>query len=154
MTLVLEIPGSDRLELEHLLLDVNGTLSGHGVLLEGVADRLARLHGSLHVRLVSGDTFGTLDGIAAELGLAATRARDARGKLELLDELGRERCAAIGNGTNDVLVLEGAALGIAVVGPEGASGAALRAADVVCRSIAEALDLLLEPRTLIATLRA
>ena len=59
----------------------------------------------------------------------------------------------IGNGANDVLVLEGAALGIAVIGPEGASSAALRAADVVCASIVDALDLLLEPRALTATLR-
>jgi soluble P-type ATPase len=46
-----------------------------------------------------------------------------------------------------------AALGIAVVGPEGAASASLAAADVVCGSILVALDLLLEPRALAATLR-
>jgi soluble P-type ATPase len=50
-------------------------------------------------------------------------------------------------------VLEAAALGIAVVGPEGASGAAVRSADVLCRSVLEALDLLLDTRALGATLR-
>jgi P-type E1-E2 ATPase len=153
VTLAVDIPGGDRLELEHLLLDVNGTLSDRGVLSEGVADRLSLLRESLHVRLVSGDTFGTLHDTATELGLTATRAQDARDKLALLDELGRERCAVIGNGRNDVLALEAAALGIAVVGSEGASGAAIRVADVVCRSIDEALHLLLDPRALVATLR-
>ncbi len=124
------------------------------MLLEGVAERLARLVERLDVRLVSGDTFATLDEIAAQLDLPAVRARDGRAKLELLEELGRKRCVVVGNGTNDALALEAAALGIAVVGPEGASGAAVRAADVVCRSALEALDLLLEPRALVATLRA
>jgi soluble P-type ATPase len=50
-------------------------------------------------------------------------------------------------------MLAAAALGIAVLGPEGASSTALRAADVVCPSILHALDLLLDDRALAATLR-
>jgi hypothetical protein len=53
----------------------------------------------------------------------------------------------------DVLMIREAALGIAVIGPEGASGATVAAADLVCRSILEAFDLLAEPRALAATLR-
>jgi soluble P-type ATPase len=41
-----------------------------------------------------------------------------------------------------------------VLGPEGAAAGALRAADVVCASILDALDLLLDERALAATLRA
>ena len=81
------------------------------------------------------------------------RARSGEDKLRQLDQLGRERCAVIGNGANDVLVLESCALGFAVIGPEGASAAALRAADVVCSCAVDALDLLLEPTALSATLR-
>lgn len=153
MTLVVEIPGRSRLELEYLLLDVNGTLSDRGRLLDGVASSLARLAEKLDLRLVSGDTFDTLDAIAAELRVPATRVSDGRRKLELVEELGRDRCVVVGNGTNDALALEAAALGIAIVGPEGASSAALRSADVLCRSAVEALELLLEPRALVATLR-
>jgi soluble P-type ATPase len=51
-------------------------------------------------------------------------------------------------------MLAAAALGIAVLGPEGAGATALRAAAVVCRSAVEALDLLLDERALAATLRA
>ena len=72
----------------------------------------------------------------------------------IVDRLGAAGCVAIGNGANDVPMLERAALGIAVIGPEGASGRALAAADVVCRSVVEALDLLLDPRLLVATLRS
>lgn len=151
--LVVRIPEGPILELEHLVLDANGTLTDRGALLDGVADRVARLREAVEPHLVSGDTFGTLDPVATELGLTPRRVTRGEEKAEIVRELGAERCVVIGNGTNDVAALEAAALGIAVVGPEGASAAALRAADVVCRSIVEALDLLLDPRALCATLR-
>jgi soluble P-type ATPase len=123
------------------------------VLIDGVQERVVDLRGSLSIHLVSADTFGTLDHISQQLEVTGVRARSGEDKLQELDQLGRDRCAVIGNGANDVLVLEAAALGIAVLGPEGASAAALRAADVICSSAAEALDLLLAPIALSATLR-
>jgi soluble P-type ATPase len=154
MALVAEIPGRGRLELEHLLLDVNGTLTSRGVLVPGVAERLTRLAGVLGVRLLSADTFGTLDAVAGELGASATVVATGADKERVVAELGPERCAAIGNGANDEAMLGASALGIAVLGPEGAAAGALRAADVVCASILDALDLLLDERALAATLRA
>lgn len=151
--LSVSIPGLGELRLEHLLVDVNGTLTNRGESLDGVEARLGRLSGALDIRLVSADTFGTLDSIAARMNVSAVRASTGEDKLRLLDELGRDRCAVIGNGSNDALVLEAAALGLAVIGPESASAAALRAADVVCASAADALDLLLDPMALSATLR-
>jgi P-type E1-E2 ATPase len=153
MTLSISIPGRSELRLEHVIFDVNGTLTNRGDLIEGVEDRLGRLRGALEIHLVSADTFGTLDAIAERLDAAAVRAGSGEDKVRVLDELGRERCAVIGNGANDALALEAAALGLGVVGPEGASAVALRAADVVCASIADALDLLLDPTALSATLR-
>jgi hypothetical protein len=50
-------------------------------------------------------------------------------------------------------MLERAALGIAVLGPEGLALSCLQAADVVVPDILAALDLLLFPRRLVATLR-
>jgi soluble P-type ATPase len=41
-----------------------------------------------------------------------------------------------------------------VIGVEGAAAATLAAADLVTRSITQALDLLLEPRALAASLRS
>jgi soluble P-type ATPase len=150
----IEIPGRDPLELEHLLLDVNGTLTEHGELIEGVAPRLRELGRRLHVLLLSADTFGSLEQISARLDLPSRVTTTGAEKVAAMRSLGAESCAAIGNGRNDQALLEGAALGIAVLGPEGAAGPTLLAADVVCRSISEALDLLLDGRALAATLRA
>lgn len=153
MTLSITIPGRDEVQLEHLLLDVNGTLTNRGVLLDGISERLGRLRATLEIRLVSADTFGTLEVIAEHLGVDSVRAASGEDKLRLLDVLGHDRCVVIGNGANDALVLEAAAVGFAVLGPEGASASALRGADVVCASAADALDLLLDPKALSATLR-
>jgi len=61
--------------------------------------------------------------------------------------------ASIGNGVNDIEMIREAALGIAVIGPEGTAAATVAAAVVVCRSIGDALGLLLDDRALAATFR-
>lgn len=153
VTLSVEIPGRAPLELEHLVLDVNGTLTDRGVLIDGVGERLARVGERLEIHLLSADTFGSLERVAAELGASFARIASGEDKLRALRELDPERCVAVGNGANDEAMLAAAALGIAVVGPEGAAGAAVRAADVVCASVTDALDLLADERVLVATLR-
>lgn len=153
MSLRVDIPGREPLELAFLLLDLNGTLSDRGALLEGVAERLETLAQKLEVRILSADTFGTLHDIERRLPARGDTVTNGEEKVAILRELGADRCVAIGNGANDALMLREAALGITVLGPEGASGAALSAADLICASILDALDLLREPRTLSATLR-
>ena len=149
----IEVPGRGALELENIVLDGQGTLAGRGTLLEGVAERVSWIAPQLEVHLLSADTFGTLDVIERELGVSAHRISTGDEKRAFVAGLGAERCAAIGNGANDASMLEAAALGIAVLGPEGAAAAAIAAADVVCRSLGDALDVLLDPRALAATLR-
>jgi hypothetical protein len=43
VTLSFEIPGSGTLRLDYLVLDVNGTLTDRGMLVEGVENRVQRL---------------------------------------------------------------------------------------------------------------
>src|SRR5687767_8669607 len=78
----------------------------------------------------------------------------ARAKAAYVRQLGAGRVACIGNGRNDRLMLRVAGLGIAVVQAEGASAEALAAADLVVPTVRDALDLLLRPRRLLASLRS
>jgi P-type E1-E2 ATPase len=148
-----DIPGRGLLVLEHLVLDVNGTLTNRGELLDGVAERISPIAEMLQVELLSADTFGSLARIAEELGARSRVVTTGEDKARFVWELGAEGCAAIGNGANDGAMLEVAALGIAVLGPEGTAGTAARSADIVCTSILDALDLLVDERALVATLR-
>ena len=149
----IEVPGRPVLELAHLVLDVNGTLTDHGDLVDGVAMKLRRLQEMLDVHLLSADTFGSLATVSSTLGVDSQVVRDGAEKVDYVRQLGSQHCAAIGNGANDEGMLSEVALGIAVIGPEGAAAPAIAAADVVCRSIDDALQLLLDDRALAATLR-
>lgn len=153
VTLSLQIPGQQQIALEYLLLDMNGTLTQRGEMLDGVAERLAVLRATLDPQLLTADTFGTVAIVSKQLALPATTVGTGTEKLAVLRRLGPSRCVAIGNGHNDALMLAEAAVGIAIIGPEGCSGRALAASDIVCRSITEALDLVNDPAALAATLR-
>ncbi|MCA1697994.1 MAG: HAD family hydrolase [Actinobacteria bacterium] len=148
-----EIPGAAAIELKHLVLDVNGTLTDHGELISGVAERIAPLRQRIAIYLLSADTRGQLDAVAELLALPAAAIARGEEKRAFVETLGADRCAAIGNGLNDSPMLRAARIGIAILGPEGASSAALAAADVVCTSITAALGLLDDPPSLASTVR-
>ena len=152
----IDIPGVGVRRFQHAVFDVNGTLAKDGVLLRGVASLLAALRGKLEVHLVTADTHGTRPTIELELGLPVVcipTNDQARAKLDYIVRLDPETVVAVGNGANDALMLKRAALGILVIGPEGAAVSALNGATVVVNRIDEALKLLLYPKRLIATLR-
>lgn len=154
--LSVSIPGRGHLELQHLVLDVNGTLAVDGVLIEGIAERLERLRDCLEIHMITADTHGKQAQIDQQLGITARRMEpsDERyQKFAFVNTLGHQHTVAIGNGSNDAWMLQGAALGIAVLGAEGLSGDAAHAADIIAPSIIDALDLLLIPKRLVATLR-
>jgi len=154
--LTISIPGFGDLDLDYLVLDYNGTLAVDGSIVEGVPERLQRLSRDLVIHVITADTFGQARTALAEIPcnvvIVDTDGQD-RAKRAYVETLGCDRCVCIGNGRNDALMLERAALGVAVLQGEGAAGATLSRADVVCRSIMDALDLLLHPLRLTATLR-
>lgn len=148
------IPGRGTLQLAHAVFDVNGTLALDGELLPGVQERVSVLRGLLNVHLLTADTHGKQAAIDAQLGLTAsiiTRGAPEKGAYVL--GLGAQSVVAIGNGANDVPMMQAAQLSIAILGPEGLAGTALTTADVVVTAAVDALDLLLNPRRLVATLR-
>jgi P-type E1-E2 ATPase len=153
---MLTLPVAGLLPLAHLVLDFNGTLACDGRLLEGVAGRLQRLATDLTIHVVTGDTFGTAREALAGLPCRVeTLPPEDQGeaKRAFVERLGAAATACIGNGRNDVAMMQVAALAIAVLQREGASAQALQAAHVVVADICDALDLLLNPLRLKATLR-
>lgn len=152
----LEVPGWSGCELKHLVLDLNGTVALDGQILPGVADRVAALSAHLVVHLVTADTHGKAEETSQRLGVQLTRlepGNEASQKQALVERLGSRQAVAIGNGANDARMLSAASLGIAVLGREGLAVEALQAADLVVGRIEDALDLLLYPQRLTATLR-
>lgn len=156
----IDIPGNRIVQLEHLVLDVNGTLALDGLLLPCVADQLNDLRHLLNIHMLTADTHGCQKVIDAQLGIQAsilppTTSETSQRYLKAayVERLGADTVVAVGNGNNDSSMIESAALGIAILGPEGLSKQAMLASDVVCANINDALALLLNPDRLRATLR-
>jgi soluble P-type ATPase len=153
--LAIEIPGRGQLELQHLAIDLNGTLATDGIVTADVIARLRDLSQALDIHVFTADTFGTAASLEA-LGIRVLRlgyGDQVAAKAAAVRDLGAPSTVAIGNGMNDEGMLHEAVLGILVVGQEGAAVRSLLAADLVVTSIQDGLDLLRFPTRLIASLR-
>lgn len=153
--LSISIPGREELCLSHLILDYNGTIAQDGELIPGIAPRLEALSQSLSICVITADTHGTAAQKCAGLPLEVlTFPTTEVGQIKAAEAQKRTGgVACIGNGYNDIQMSDACALSICVMGTEGCCGALLLHADVVVTSILDALDLLLKPSRLRATLR-
>ena len=151
--LLVELPNQPPMILDNLVLDFTGTISLDGVLLPGIADKLREISKRIRITILTADTFGkvkeSLAGLPCEIHIVKT----GKDKERLVDEMGAHKVIAIGNGQNDVAMIRAAAIGIAVIGPEGASGNLLISAKVIVKDIFDALNLIMKPLRLKATLR-
>ena len=151
------IPGYKNIRAEYLVMDFNGTIAVDGILIPGVLEMLERISPGLEVHVVTADTFGKagsqLEGAACRLTSRVPGGQDVQ-KLRYVSALGPERVIAVGNGRNDSLMLKESAVGIALVQAEGASAAALINSDIVCNSVMDAFQIILNPLRMTATLRS
>jgi len=152
----INIPGWGNMEIENVVLDLNGTIATDGIIPSDVKEKINLLAQKVKVYLLTADTQGSasheIQGMNVEL-VKVAEAESKKAKLEFLEGLNPERTIAIGNGSNDQLLLKEVGLGIAVLGNEGVSGTLLKHADVLVININDALNLLLKPKRLMATLR-
>lgn len=152
-----DIPGFGRFALKHLVLDYNGTIAVGGNLLPGVLEVLEQLAPVLEFHVVTADTFGSarqnLAGMPVNV-VVLPEGGQAEEKADYVRGLGAESVVAVGNGRNDRKMLEAAAIGIFVVQREGGAVRTLAKADVISTNVLEALELLLYPKRLVATLRS
>lgn len=152
----LNIPGRAVLKIEHLVSDVNGTLAVDGVLIEGVAERIAKLRDKVTIHLLTADTHGRQAVINKQLNLIATKLTpggEQAQKRDYVNKLGTDLVIAVGQGANDAGMLEAAAIGICVMSAEGVARETLLAADLVAPDIRTVFDLLEKPIRIAASLR-
>lgn len=148
--------GQPNLEIEFLLIDYEGTLAVDGRIHPKAKDKINLLSKRLKVYILTGGEREKVEehlrNVKAEI-LFVEEGETSREKLNLLRKLGPEKAVAIGNGTDDVPLLEEVGFGICVIGKEGAAGGALIRADLVVTDILYGLDFLLKPLRQKATLR-
>lgn len=149
----LDIPQRDTIELHHAVFDINGTLAVDGIAMPQVIDALRDLSEHLSIHLLTAGTHGNMTYLEADLGFPLHLISRGEEKTRYVQQLGPERVVATGNGINDIGMLRLAAIGIAVMTPEGIATRVLQAADILVYNPLDAINLLLKPKRLIATLR-
>ena len=152
--LALNIPGRGQFICSHLVLDFNGTIAFNGELITGVAERITLLSKDLSIHVITADTNGTVARQCSGLPISVEilRSDDHTGeKGEFVR--GLEGVICMGNGANDEAMFTESDIAIAVAGREGCATATLLKSDMLIDNINDALDLLLNPKRVIATLR-
>jgi soluble P-type ATPase len=152
--MVYDVPGIGSLDLKTVILDVSGTLAVDGRLVDGVKSRIAKLQSlGFHIVFFTDNARNDADGIAEFLDIQWRPAATAADKLHEARALGLEYCVFIGNGRDDLELMKAVKLGIVTLQAEGVAEETFQAGDVVVLTINDALDLMIEPERLIATLR-
>lgn len=154
--LEVDIPSYGKLAFKNVIFDYNGTIAKNGEIIEGVLERLVQLSQVVHIHILTADTFGSVhkafEGTRIDV-IVLQSEHGTEEKVAYLRTLGTDRTIAIGNGSNDSLMLKESLLGIAVVGAEGLARKALMDADLLFTDILDVLDTLENPKRLVATLR-
>jgi soluble P-type ATPase len=153
----IKIPGYRDLQLNQLVLDFNGTIACDGKLIGGLAEKLEILSEQLSIHVITADTHGfaaeQLEHLPCTLKILSDGQQE-EAKASFVNNLGANQVVAIGNGRNDRKMLQVAEIGIAVISPEAVAVDTLLTADIITSDIISALDLLLKPLRLVATLRS
>jgi soluble P-type ATPase len=149
----LDIPQSGIIELQHAVFDINGTLAVDGIPIPGVVNRLHVLAEQLSLYALTAGTHGNIAELERRFGFPLHMIATGEDKLRFVEQLGPAGVIAFGNGRNDVAMLRVAAIGVAILAREGVAIEALQAADILALGPVDAIELVLKPKRLIATLR-
>ena len=111
----------------------------------------------MQVHIITVNSFGTaeaeLEGIACTVKLLPKEnQRLEKGKY--IAALGDDCVISIVNGSNDKETLHYSAVGIILIQKEGACAETLLVSNIVCTNIYDALDLIINPKRMSATLRS
>lgn len=154
--MIIKIPGRDPLEINHIMLDYNGTIAIDGMLIDEVKTLINTFAHLVEFHVITADTYGNVASELSEVNchiikLSADSAFAT--KLQYLRHLGAKQTVCVGNGYNDREMLQHSLLGIAVLQGEGVNTQALLHSDILCTSILDVFGYLQQPNRLKATLR-
>ena len=153
--ITLQRPGQAALEIDFILIDFEGTLASDRRVHPKAKDKINLLSKRAKIYILTKEkkehVEEVLKKVKAEI-IYLTEGESSQKKLDLLRQLGPTRTVAVGNGVDDVPMIEEAGFGICVLGKEGTFSEAMKKADVVLMNILDAFDFLLKPLRQKATL--
>lgn len=148
------VPGVWEIQLDTIILDLNGTLTVHGVIPIGVKERIHSLRWlGYNIVLLTGDQRGTAKDICRELDINFQIAKSLEEKANCSAVYDPERVVAIGNARIDIGTFKHARVRIATLQSEWIHTGIIEHIDIIVPTIVDAFDLLLDADTFAATMR-
>jgi soluble P-type ATPase len=141
-------PGMESLDIHFVLIDFEGTLAMDGRVHPKAKDKVNLLSKRATIYILTKSNREKVEEALRKMKveiLYVTEGDSSQQKLNALQRLGPHQTAVIGNGLDDVRIMEQAGLGMCVIGKEGASAEAMAKADLVVTHVLDALDFLLKP---------
>ena len=145
------IPNYKNITAKTAVFDLNGTLATDGKVDKEIKELLNELNKKYDIVVLTADTFGTIKKEFEGYNITIEIIKNTEEKMNKAKEY--VPYIGIGNGNNDIEMLKNAEPGIAIIGKEGCSVSALLASDIVVNNIKDAINLLLNEKRMIATLR-
>jgi len=146
--ITIQRPGQSNLEIEFILIDFEGTLASDRRVHPKAKDKINLLSKRTKIYILTKEEKERVEEVLKKVKAETvylTGGESSQKKLELLRQLGPARTVVIGNGIDDISMIEEAGLGVCILGKEGTSSEAMKKADVVFMNILDALDFLLKP---------
>ena len=151
--ILIQRPGQLPLEIDSILIDFEGTLASDRRVHPKAKDKINLLSKRTKIYILTKEEKAEeiLKKVKAET-ICFKEGEMSQQKLDLLHRLGASRTGVIGNGVDDVPMMEEAGFGICVMSQEGTFTETMKKADLVFMNILDALDFLLKPLRQKATL--
>ena len=111
----MEIPNYGQLNIKHIVCDYNGTIAKDGKLLPNIKDIFKLLTKEYKIHVITADTFGTVNKELETVDVTVkilSSLDHTQEKGDYIKTIGANECASIGNGNNDVKMLEESILSI------------------------------------------
>ena len=142
------------IELDSIALDLNGTLAIGGIVKETTRKKIALLKKKgFKIFLISGDARGNASKIAEELGIQLFIAKNSREKLTAVKKIPSKNIVAIGNARIDLGMFKKAKLKIITLQAEGIHSSIILKADIIVPNINDALDLFIDEKRFLSTMK-
>ena len=147
-------PNKEIINIENIILDLNGTLAVNGQVSEKAKQLVVELKQlGYKLVLISGDIRGNAKNVAEELDLDLYLGTNSSEKAKQMQRFDKEKTAAIGNARIDIGTFENAKISIATLQSEGIHSGIINYVDLIVPSIEDALNLFIDVKSLEATLR-
>lgn len=158
MGIDVKIPWGEKYIIENVVFDLNGTLATNGKIAKSTEDLLKKLAKQAKIYIITADTHNTAKQLEKEIGEFAeifvlkSDEHDLE-KARFVHTLGFRETVTLGNGANDLKMVEEGILSFAVIAGEGAYAPLLGKVDMVVHNVDHAIEMLLNPMKIVATIR-